>query len=402
LPPRILLLSAYYHPFVGGVETHARELARYLARTGFTISVVTKRAVGVPAQETVDGVAVSRTHPGGARTGIRKWLMLPFAFFRMIALRDSFDLIYCPGYQGIGLAAIAAGRTLGRPVVLRSGNIGVLAGTNLDAPLARWHLSPDAAPVRGLKRVLRRIYTTADAFVCNSREIEREALDLGVCRSRVHYLPNAVDVGRFRPAEPGEKARIRHDAGWPADAVICLYVGRLSIEKGVMDLLDAWQQIDRAVVLVLVGPDMPGNALDAGPAARDFVRQHQLRNVIIHGPSEDVPPLLRAADIVVQPSHYEAFSNAVIEAMATGLPIVASRVSGMQDCITDDESGILCDPRSPDDLARQLQRLIADPARRARLGQRARADVEQRFSHEVVFGGFASLFEQVFSARQTG
>ena len=72
----------------------------------------------------------------------------------------------------------------------------------------------------------------------------------------------------------------------------------------------------------------------------------------------------------------------------------------MQDCITNDESGLLCDPRSPDDLARQLQRLIADPALRRRLGQRARADVEQRFSHDVVFGGFASLFEQVFSARQ--
>jgi len=401
LPPRILLLSAYYHPFVGGVETHARELARYLARTGFTISVVTKRSGrGVPARETVDGAAVYRTHPGGARTGIRKWLMLPFAFFRMIALRESFDLIYCPGYQGIGLAAIAAGRALRRPVVLRSGNIGVLAGTNLDAPLARWHVSPDIAPVRGLKRLLRRIYTTADAFVCNSREIEREALELGVCRSRVHYLPNAVDVARFRPAEPGEHASIRRDAGWPADGMIALYVGRLSIEKGVMDLLQAWLRIDPAVVLVLVGPDMPGNALDAGPAAREFVGQHQLRNVLVHGPSEDIPRLLRAADIVVQPSHYEAFSNAVIEAMATGLPVVASRVSGMQDCITNDESGLLCDPRSPDDLARQLQRLIADPALRRRLGQRARADVEQRFSHDVVFGGFASLFEQVFSARQ--
>jgi len=403
LPPRILLLSAYYHPFVGGVETHARELARYLARTGFTISVVTKRSGrGVPARETVDGVAVYRTHPGGARTGIRKWLMLPFAFFRLIGLRDSFDLIYCPGYQGIGLAAIAAGRALRRPVVLRSGNIGVLAGTNLDAPLARWHVSPDVAPVRGLKRLLRRIYTTADAFVCNSREIEREALDLGVCRTRVHYLPNAVDIARFHPAEPGEKARIRRDAGWPGDALICLYVGRLSIEKGVLDLLQAWRQIDPSVVLVLVGPDMPGNALDAGPALREFVRQHQLRNVIVHGPSDDIPRLLRAADIAVQPSHYEAFSNAVIEAMATGLPIVASRVSGMLDCITHDQSGILCAPRSPDDLARQLQRLIADPALRGRLGHRARTEVEQRFSHDVVFGGFASLFEQVSSARQAG
>ena len=199
LPPRILLLSAFYHPFVGGVETHARELARYLAETGFRIAVVTKRAAGVPARDTIDDVPVYRTYPGGARTGIRKWLMLPFAFARMMTLRRSFDLIYCPGYQGIGLAALAAGRLLGRPVVLRSGNVGVLAGRNLDAPLARWKISPDQPVVRAVKRLLRRAYMTADAFACNSREIEQEALALGVCRARVHYLPNAVDVERFRP-----------------------------------------------------------------------------------------------------------------------------------------------------------------------------------------------------------
>ena len=63
LPPRILLLSAFYHPFVGGVETHARELARYLAETGFGITVVTKRAPGVPERDTVDDVPVYRTYP---------------------------------------------------------------------------------------------------------------------------------------------------------------------------------------------------------------------------------------------------------------------------------------------------------------------------------------------------
>ena len=400
LPPRILLLSAFYHPFVGGVETHARELARYLAETGFTIAVVTKRAESVPAHDTVDGIPVYRTHPGGARTGARKWLMLPFAFARMLMLRGSFDLIYCPGYQGIGLAALAAGRLLRRPVVLRSGNIGVLAGRNLDAPLARWKIAPDQPLVRTLKRLLRQAYMAADAFACNSREIEREALDLGVCRTRVHYLPNAVDVERFRPAEPGEKERLRKQAGWPDDALLCLYVGRLSVEKGIMDLLQAWERIDRNAVLVLVGPDMPDNPLDAGPAARRYAADHGLTDVVFHGPAQDVAPLLRAADVVVQPSHYEAFSNAVIEAMATGLPIVASRVSGMQDCLTDEQSGLLCDPESPDALAAQLRRVIDDPSLRARLGQTARTEAVERFSRKIVFDGFASLFKQVHAARQ--
>jgi glycosyltransferase involved in cell wall biosynthesis len=401
LSPRILLLTAFYHPFLGGVETHARELARYLSNAGFSITIVTKRAGrDTPIRETLDGVPVYRTHPGGARTGLRKWLMLPFAFARIVALRNDVDLIYCPGYQGIGLAALAAGRVLRRPVVLRSGNIGVLAGGNIDAPLARWGFSGDSVVARQIKRLLRRVYTSAEAFACNSREIEREALDFGVCRSRVHYLPNAVDVERFRPAAPGEKDAIRRDAGWPVDAIVCLYVGRLSVEKGVIDLLQAWRELDRPAVLVLVGPDMPGNPLDAGPAARAYAAEHRLTNVIFHGRSDDVPRLLRAADLAVQPSHYEAFSNAVIEAMATGLPIVASRVSGMQDCLRDDYSGLLSAPEQPTELTRQLRRAIDDPALRARLGQAARSEAVQRFSRDVVFDGFAALFRQVHAARQ--
>ena len=69
-----------------------------------------------------------RVPPRGARTGVRKWLMIPFALKKILSLRREFDLIYCPGYQGIGIAGILAGALVRRPVVLRSGNLGVLTG----------------------------------------------------------------------------------------------------------------------------------------------------------------------------------------------------------------------------------------------------------------------------------
>jgi glycosyltransferase involved in cell wall biosynthesis len=398
--PRLLVLSAYYHPFQGGVETHARELASYFKEQGFTVSIVTKRVDRAsPAVEMIDGVPVFRTPPAGARTGFRKWLMIPFVIVRIISLRRKFDLIYCPGYQGIGLAAIVAGKLLGRPVVLRSGNIGVLLGTNLNAPLSRWGLSPGGAAVGWVKQALRRIYISADALACNSREIEQEALSCGVAAGKVHYLPNAVDVERFRAGLPAEKERIRSEEGWPQDGLVCMYVGRLSVEKGVLDLLRAWHIVRRpAAVLVLVGPDMPGNSMDAGPAARRYVEEHDMQNdVIFYGQSDDVARLLRAANIYAQPSHYEAFSNSIIEAMATGLAIVASRVSGMLDCLVDEQSGLLCEPGSPDDLGRQIGRLMDDCALRVRLGERARTTVVTRFSRSVIFKGFADLFTGVYS-----
>lgn len=393
--PRILLLSAYYFPVQGGSETHARALAAFLHRAGFDLQVVTKRLDGrSPAFERIDDVPVHRVRPGGPRSGVRKWLMLPFALAKILALRREVDLIYCPGYQGIGVAAIMAGKLLKRPVVLRSGNLGVLAGGNWDAPLARWGIDGNNAVVRWFKARARAVYMTADAFVCNCREIEAEALACGVPRDRAHYLPNAVDVDHFRLPADGERERIRADAGWPADAVICLYVGRLSEEKGVLDLLAAWREIrhDHAC-LVLVGPDMAGHPLDAGPLARRYVSEHGMGDrVRFHGASNDVARLLRGADMYVQPSHYEAFSNAVIEAMATGLPVVASRVGGMLDCIVDDENGVLSTPADAADIARKLQRVIDDPALRARLGARARRTVVEDFDEVKIFQKFADLF----------
>jgi len=161
-----------------------------------------------------------------------------------------------------------------------------------------------------------------------------------------------------------------------------------------MDLLMAWRHVagDHRL-LVLVGPDMPGNALDVGPEARAYASAHGLgERVRFYGTTADTARLLRAADLCAQPSHYEAFSNTVIEAMATGLPVVASRVGGMLDCLVDGENGLLSAPADPVDLVRQLSRAIGDPTLQARLGERARATVMRDFEEQATFVKFEDLF----------
>ena len=402
-PLRILILSAYYFPFQGGSETHAREVATYLESIGFGVSVVTKRTdAGMASDPIVDNITLHRVAPPGPRTGLRKWLMIPFAFGRIIGLRRTFDVLYCPGYQGIGMAAVIAGRLLGRPVILRSGNLGVLQGDNWNQPLSRWGISANNWAVSWLKGRLRNLYMLADGFVCNCREIEREALACHVPPTRTHYIPNAVDVERYRLPTSGERARIRTEIGWPVDVFVCLYVGRLSAEKGVLDLLEAWRGIHRRHTrLILVGPDMPGHPMDVGPAARALVAAHGMQDqVIFHGESTDVARLFRAADMYVQPSHYEAFSNAVIEAMATGLPLVASAVGGMLDCVVDNQNGLLCPPANPTALAAQILRIVDDPVLAERLGSNARDTVVASFEKVTTLQKFADLFQA--TARVTG
>jgi glycosyltransferase involved in cell wall biosynthesis len=401
--PRILVLSAYYYPFQGGTETHARTVTTSLHRQGFQVVVVTKRDERrSPRFERIDEVPVHRIPPAGPRSGFRKWAMIPVAIAKLIELRREFDLIYCPGYQGIGIAAIAAGGLLRRPVVLRSGNLGVLVGNQWDAPLRRWHIPPGSRPVRWLKQRFTNLYERADALACNCRENEEEALGCGMPRERVHYLPNAVDVERFRPARAGERARLRAELGWPQESFLWLYVGRLSREKGVLDLLAAWRQVVQGGVLVLVGPDMHGHPLDAGPAARQYVADHGLeRRVIFHGESTDAAPLLRAADAYVQPSHYESFSNALVEAMATGLPLVASRVGGMLDCVVEGDNGLLCRPGDAADLGLKMQEILADPGRASRFGARARETVVADFNEATMLRRFADLLVATWASRRT-
>ena len=398
--PRVLLLTTYFHPVLGGVETNARRLAAFLQRDGFDVLVVTKR-VGrdVPVEDLVDGVPVLRVPPSGERSPAGKWLMLPFAFVALLRLRRRFDLICCIDYRGVGLAAAVAGWLLGRPVVVQAGTTGVLSCANWNPALIRCGLSPRSRVAAWLKRPLRALYASATAFLCISREIEREAIACGVPPDRVHYLPHSIDVAEFRPPAPGEREAIRAEEGWPPDRPICLFLGRLSLEKGILDLLEAWQRLDRPqALLVVVGPDMPGHPWDAGVRARDFVTSHATADrVRFTGPRQDTARLLRAGDLFVQPSHFEAFGISVLEALATGLPVVASRVGGMVDYLVHEENALFCPPEQPEGFAVQIRRLLDDPGLRDRLGRAGRLTVERSFNEAVMFGRTAAIFQALIA-----
>jgi glycosyltransferase involved in cell wall biosynthesis len=397
--PRVLVLTAYYHPVIGGVETHARQLVTHLHRAGFDVQVATKQVGREQPRETlVDNVPVHRVGPAGNRSAGGKWLMLPALFAKVLELRALFDVIVCIDYRGIGLAAVTAGRMLGRAVIAQGETAGVLARAGNGSQSG---LAPESGIVRLLKAPVRAVYRHADHIVCIGRDLEREALAAGVPRERVHYLPHGVDLERFRPAAPGERELIRNDLGWPADCPIVLFVGRLSVEKGVMDLLAAWRLVRHPrAILAIVGPDMPGHPWDAGTRARAYVAEHALGSrVRFEGPVADPSPFFRAADSFVQPSHFEALGNTALEAMASGVPVVASGVGGLADFCVDGENALLHEPRSAESLARVLDRMLEDAALRARLAGAARRTAADRFELSALLGRYVSLIEAAARTR---
>ena len=383
----MLVLTLYYPPVLGGVETHAHAVARWLHRHGYeTLVVATRVGVSTPAGaiEAVDGVRVHRVRPGGDRRQIAKWFALPFVTAALVRWRARYDVIYCPDIRIVGVAAMAVRYLFGKRLVVQPAVQGTLSCATWDGQLSRVGVDSAGVLGRALKRVGQRVYGDADMYVCASRETQHEARSIDIPERRIVYLPHGVPLDEFRPADPGESQRLRAELGWPGDKIICLFLGRLGKEKGILDLLDAWRRVaaERAL-LVLAGPDMTGHRLDAGPAARAYAARHGLQDRVWFDGGTDAPArAMRAADVFVAPSRSEEFGLVRAEAMACGLPVVMSRVGGIVEYLTHQENALLCEPGKPAELAPLLRRVIDDASFRATLGRAARATAERHFDAE--------------------
>jgi glycosyltransferase involved in cell wall biosynthesis len=401
--PRVLMLTTYFRPIVGGVESNAERLARYLENDGFPARVLTKRVTRTLSDtETLGRVRVDRIGPFGERTGAGKWRLLPHAILWLIRHRADYDVVCVVDYRGIGIAAIIGRAFTGRRVVVQAQTTGVLSGSNADAAFRGYGVAPGGPIGRVLKWPVLAAYRSADAFACISRDIERETQAAGIPQDRIHYLPNAIDMAQFHPPDASEREAKRQACNIPAGFVVCLYVGRLSREKGLMELMEAWNRIRPANALLLVaGPDMVGHDWNVGPEAREFVERNGLTgSVRFLGSTTDVASLLRVADVFIQPSHFEALGLSAIEALATGVPVVSSGVGGLLDFIVDGENGTLVPPQDPPALAGAIQALIADPALRQRFAGRARASVLGEYDERVVFSRFGALLRQLAEAHR--
>ena len=398
----VLILTPYFYPIIGGVESNAERLAHYLVTQRVPVQVLTKRiGRNLPDQDDRAGIAIRRIGPYGERSSLGKWAMTPAIVRWLTRHRETYDVVCCVDYRATGVAALLARRMTGRTVVFQAQTTGVLSGDNADPLLRRAGVSAAGPIARAVKSPIRGLYRGADAFACISRDIERETLACGVPRDRVWYLPNAIDMTHFRPAQPGERDRLRRDFAIPADRVVCLFVGRLSREKGILDLLEAWRLLGPSgALLVVAGPDMTGHAWDAGAPGRAFVERHGLGgSVRFVGPLSDVAPMIKASDLVVQPSHFEALGLSAIEALACGVPVVASAVGGLLDFVTDRDNGRLCPPQDPPALAACIGPLLSDADARAGLAARARGSVLQEYDEQVVFGRMRDLFERLPGTR---
>ena len=234
-----------------------------------------------------------------------------------------------------------------------------------------------------------------DLLLTQAEEDAATARRLGLARGPIHAIGNGSDPARFRPALPEETARadIRASLGTPRDRPVILMVGRLVAEKGYPELIEAMRDVDAELWVVgeRLASDHAGS-IDAAVAAaeRDPVLKTRIR---LLGYRSDVPDLLRAADIFTLPSHREGMPRSIVEAMLTGLPVVATDIRGSREEVVDGQTGLLvpvCDPKT---LAAALSRLAGDAALRAKLGAAGLARARDLYDETKVVARQLDLIE---------
>ncbi len=204
-----------------------------------------------------------------------------------------------------------------------------------------------------------------------SRSVEEFNLRIeGISPEKVTYLPNSVDLAEFRPADESARRAAKEKFGLPAAAFVIGGVGRLTPQKNFGLLLDAAQPIlERRTVLALFG-DGPEEAV---------LRRRAGEQVRFFGAVTDRASIYAALDVMVLPSRFEGLPMTVLEAMAGGVPVLASAVDGVREIATDGENALLAPSENGNLFRVALARLRADAALRMRLAAAARALAESRF-----------------------
>jgi glycosyltransferase involved in cell wall biosynthesis len=218
-------------------------------------------------------------------------------------------------------------------------------------------------------RAASRVFTVSRAF-------ENQLVERGVAASRIEVVHNAVNLQWADQVRALDKVAVRDQLGIGRDEKVLLAIGRMSIEKRHIDLIEAYHQLRRdgaAVRLILVGDGPERARLEATGG----------QGVTFSGQIQSTASYYAAADVMVLPSLTEGSPNVLLEAMAAGVPVVATRVGGIPEIATDGESALLVPPRDPAALARAIGELLEDSDKRARLIAQARSAIEARHTPET-------------------
>ena len=283
------------------------------------------------------------------------------------------------------------------------GNVFAIPPARLVAPVVIASIrdrAPYLTPMQ--KRVQRYVCQFADCVLANANAVKDWLVGEGYDESKIVVIRNGVDLARFDG--PAEGDRLRQELGLAPETPMVTVVSRLTRMKGIENFLEAAAMLkDRYpdARMLVVGETAPGQGAYLQELVALAEQLGVADRVIFTGLRADVPAVLGSAAVAVMPSLNEALSNVLLESMAAGAPVVATRVGGTPEALVDGGNGLLVAPGDSRAIASAVARLLDDRALAARLGRAARACIEDRFSVERMVRSTERLYTDLLDRKRS-
>ncbi len=336
-----VVMVGKFPPHLGGVASHLYNLSKQLRKKGYEILVLTYPHDKIRDIDDIKVLHAPTINVKGFRgliftlTGTKKLVE--------IVKKENADIIHAHYIFPPGFIALMASMVTKKPyyVTVHGSDAFILSSMSILKPI--FHL----------------ILKNASKVLVVSRKLKDRIMELGIPSEKVMISYNIVDIETFNPHL---KTSFRKEIGINEKEDLILFVGNLVPQKGVEYLLRAKNLMKSKTYLVIVG---------GGPLLKKLkkmVKDENIKDVIFTGPRRDINNIMAASDIVVLPSVSESWGIVLLEAMAMGKPIVATRVGGIPELV-DEDVGILVKPRDPHALASALEELLSDKEKRELLGK---------------------------------
>jgi glycosyltransferase involved in cell wall biosynthesis len=383
---RVLMVIRYFYPWAGGAERQAQQLAKKLIEKGIKVTIVTGWWFrGTPRKEIIDMVPVFRNFTCWGMfgfKGLRKfgaYIYMLSLFVYLIRHRWEYDILHVHLTNYHTFISIIAARLLGKRILIKVGNTG------------EWGIKAmkegRGQGVWGMERMFANLHDS-DCLVAVNPAITEELVAEGFAASKIVEIPNGIEVDAF-------EGKADYKLGSEGTLI---FAGRLHPQKGVDVLLRALHKVCQAWPemnwrLQVLGKGELHSQLDA--------LAHNLGIAEITyfcGQVNNVEEYLACSDIFVLPSRAEGISNALLEAMACGLPCIATRIDGNRHVLTNAYNGLLVAPDDADELAQAIIRLGQDRMLRERLGQHARQTIIANYALDSVADRYVALYKCLLGA----
>lgn len=371
---RIAQVAPYFHPHIGGVESHVLNLSKGLVKNGHEVTVYTSLVKGAKVNEIYEGISIRRVKP------FKTLYTTPITpKLKKNIIQESHEVIHAHFPPPLAsYYAFKASKKTKTPFVLTYHCDLELQGFPGKVIKAIYRITLGNSTLKNSDRII----VTTRTYAATSRDLWK----FEPC-----VIPNAIDPTIFNPDI--EKGQIMENHRLDESKII-LYVGRLRYHKGLEYLIESAQYTEKNVKYLIVGGGEFKSKL------KNLVHKRKLENRVIFAgevPNSELPKYYAACDIFVLPSisRLEAFGIVGLEAMASGKPVIISDIPGVREVINDGVEGLLVEPMNAKDLAEKITQLLSDADLRKKMGENGRRKVNEDFTWDKVVRQVEEVYSEV-------